>query len=666
MAEMIPDTIPSKASQGEKTVYALLRDGLPDDFMVWYEPRVKHLYPDFIVFSPSFGLLIIEVKGWYAGNIERANHHFFDVRWKRGDTEKVETLASPLKQGHDYFASVSDKLLGYPVLCHPDGNYRGRLAFPVGMGAVMSNMTEAQAREANIYPVLEKPQVVYRDELLEWTNLSDRLLISRLKDMFTVRFPFYPLTDDQISTLRGVLYGIVVKEEPATQKSVPPEVETPLPPDSTVLVTLDIEQEKMARNMKDGHQLFSGVAGSGKTLILLARAKALANRLTEHRILILCFNITLASHLRSLLHGDEQNPQYRDRIEVRHFHDWARSLMGRLPNFQEFDNDNEYDEFLGDRVLAALNALTTEQKWDSVLVDEAHTFSPKWFLCCVAALKDPQNGDLMVVSDGNQSLYKRQKFTWKSVGINAQGRSKKLAQNYRNTQEILTAAWNVVKSSQNEETEEDITFPAVEPSAALRHGPKPVLHLSPSKADTVEALIEQARLLCESGYAASDLAIIYRWKPGSPSNPRIEDTLFRDMIKRLNDLGLSTYWITESNQTKQNYNVKTPGVRIVTALSSLGLEFKVVLLLWVEQFADCCYNDKDPLEAAMSRRQLYVAMTRAQDELHLFGSSDAQILKELESSEGFDVARDMTTTDPQTRSEDSPSTVKAKPILRKR
>lgn len=65
MANAIPDSIPSKASQGEKTLFSILRDNLPDDFFVWYEPGVESYYPDFLILSPTFGLLIIEVKGWY-------------------------------------------------------------------------------------------------------------------------------------------------------------------------------------------------------------------------------------------------------------------------------------------------------------------------------------------------------------------------------------------------------------------------------------------------------------------------------------------------------------------------------------------------------------------------------------------------------------------------
>lgn len=638
MAQMIPDSEPVRASRGELLLYKVLRDRLPNNYIVWYEPIVKGLHPDFVILSPDFGLLVIEVKGWSAGQIEEANNNFFRIRQTKKEHIYSESQQSPLRQGKGYIDAVMDKLKGEPILAHHTGNYQGKLIFPAGFGAVMSNITTSQAHHHNIYTLLEQPQVAYRDELLEWEDYSDEELIQRLKAMFKVSFPFPALTNDQISTIKGILHpAIVIKKKPATLDSVPEGFE--LPPDSSVLVTLDIDQEKLARSMKDGHRLVSGVAGSGKTLILLSRAKAIANRLSGHRVLILCFNITLASHLRSLLHSDSQNPQYQERIEVLHFHAWAKDLLGSLPNPREFRSSDEYDKFLGERVLSHLRQLPLEQKWNSVLVDEAHTFSPDWFLCCVAALKDPQDGNLLIVSDGSQSLYKRRKFTWKSVGITATGqRSKKLHQNYRNTQKILMAAWSVVKPASGEVViEDDVTFPIVEPSAALRRGAKPVLHLADSKEGAVNALIERVRSLSESGYAPGDIAILYRWYREK------DKVLFDEMIERLNDLGLRSYWITENDDAKRNYSVTTPGIRVLTSLSSLGLEFKAILILWVEQFSDCCNSDLE--EASMARRQLYVSMTRAQDELHLFGSGGTKILKELQQSQSFEVVQESLTTE---------------------
>lgn len=618
MPLMIPDTLPSNASQGERQLFNILSTQLPDNFIIWYEPRVKDLYPDFIILGPNFGLLILEVKGWYASQVERANNNFFDIRWKRANLTKVETYQHPLKQGHGYFGSVIDRLKGYPILCNPEGNYQGRLCFPVGVGAVMSNMTEAQAHDENLYVLLEKPAVAYRDELLSWATLPSAQLLRRLKAMFTkANFPFAALTDDQVSTIKGILHPeVAINEVPARQTSLSFEPEQPLPATATVLLSLDAEQERMARTMKGGHRLISGVAGSGKTLILTARAKALANRLTQHRILILCFNITLAAQLRSQLHSDTRNPQYKGRIEVLHFHGWARTLLRSLPNPRQFTNDEDYNQILGEKVLAKLESLPPEQRWDSVLVDEAHTFSQSWFTCCVAALKDQVDGDLLIVSDGSQSLYKRRKFTWKAVGIKAVGRSQRLTQNYRNTQEILSAAWGVLQN--NDKTDADATFPAVEPSAALRNGPKPTVHVAQYKTAAGDATIAQIKTLLDTGYSPSNIAILYRWKS------KKENDAFNSLLSQLQGLNVPYYWVTENQATKRNYDAQRPGIRVITTLSSLGLEFKVVLLLWAEQFWDCQSSDGD--KASLAQRQLYVAMTRAQDELHLFLARPVQFL----------------------------------------
>ena len=167
MAQMLPVSIPDKASRGEKLLFNAL-ERLPDDYIVWYEPTVASLLPDFVILGPAFGLLIIEVKGWYAGSIEAASHTFFQIRYKRNGKTKIESQANSLRQGHSYFASVSDKMYSFPLLCRAGGDYQGTLSFPVGVGALMSNITEAQPRSHSLYGVLERSAVAYKDELVAW------------------------------------------------------------------------------------------------------------------------------------------------------------------------------------------------------------------------------------------------------------------------------------------------------------------------------------------------------------------------------------------------------------------------------------------------------------------------------------------------------------------
>ncbi|NTW21043.1 MAG: DEAD/DEAH box helicase family protein, partial [Nostocales cyanobacterium W4_Combined_metabat2_030] len=428
----------------------------------------------------------------------------------------------------------------------------------------------------------------------------------------------------QIDTIRGIIYPeIVIRQQKAQIDSVAADFSR-LPNDK-ILITLDTRQENLAKSIGNGHRIFFGVAGSGKTLLLLARAKILINQNPQTKILIICFNVSLSSYLKSLLSQDIENPQYGN-IQVINFDQWAKLILEKLPAKVEGNRD----EYIANLVLNKLNYYQENQRWDAILIDEAHTFIPKWFECCVKALKDGENGDLMIVADGSQGVYKRDNFTWKEVGIKAQGRtiSKKfdLDRNYRNTVEILNAAWSFLETIQIQkevlETEET-TFPAIKPETAMRHGNKPQVY----GCDTLEKqqllVIKTINYLRNNGFNFQDIAILYRQKNGNQ---------LEQILAKFNQLQIPYYWITKDAQTKSNYSHNQEGVRIITCLSSLGLEFKAVLIIWLEQFDDCVSNTQ---AALMNARQLYVALTRCQDDLFLFGLKDSKLVKVLEKNQYF-------------------------------
>ncbi|MBR8829495.1 MAG: NERD domain-containing protein [Gomphosphaeria aponina SAG 52.96 = DSM 107014] len=629
MAITIPQSIPSKASQGEKKLFNVFAEKLPDDFYVWYEPRIDDAkHPDFIILAPDFGLLVIEVKGWYPKDIILATTDIFKIETQKEDYGTTNKQKSPLRQAKDYLDTLLNQLQKYRVLTQQDGKYEGKLAFPIGWGAIMSNITNEQARNNNnnIQKVLPQPQVGYQNELLDWEkkDFSTEKLIDRLQGMFTVKFPFPTLTQEQINTIKGAIYPeIIIREQKATIKSVPNNFS--LLPSDTVLTTLDTKQENLAKSIGDGHRIFFGVAGSGKTLLLIARAKLLINQNPNAKILVLCFNVSLASHLKSILHEDRKNPQY-SKIEVTNFDQWAKLILGKLPAQVEGNRD----EYIANLVLNKLNSY--KDKWDAILVDEAHTFVPIWFKCCVKALKDSENGDLMIVADGSQSLYKRSDFTWKEVGVKAPGRtiSKKfdLDKNYRNTIEILNGAWSLLNKIQEKqeilETEE-ITFPTIKPDLALRHGLQPQVYVASTVEQQEELVIKTIQNLNTKDFDWKDIAILYRQKNGNSLDK---------IINKLNQLNIPYYWVSKDDKSKSNYSQNREGVRLITCLSSLGLEFKAVLILWLEQFDDCVSNKQGSL---LITRQLYVAMTRAQENLLLLGLQESKLINELKQSNDFEV-----------------------------
>ncbi|MEA5603794.1 DEAD/DEAH box helicase [Nostoc sp. UHCC 0252] len=401
---------------------------------------------------------------------------------------------------------------------------------------------------------------------------------------------------------------------------------------------LDKQQEDLATRIGSGHRLLSGVAGSGKTLILLTHARILVQQHPDYKILILCYNICLSSYIKSILKEDKSFAE-STRIQVSHFHEWAAEVLqsrystirnrlghkltlelGRVPTSLEIDERCE--DFLGEQLLFKLQKFPLEAKWDAILIDEGHTFYPNWFKSCVSALKKPDTDHLLIVSDANQKIYNRPKFTWSSVGIKAQGRTYgkdfNLDQNYRNTQEILSAAWSIIQPLTIEKATDNDTFPCIQPKAYLRQGLSPMLEIADSPIQEVELVINKIKELQKSGYQLEDIAILYK------AITKDEKESFSILRKKLNESRINNFWITESNHTKRRYGINTSGVRILTTLSSLGLEFKVVIIVWLQQFNGCLSDSYDI--SAIARRQLYVAMTRAQNELYLYGSGNSSFL----------------------------------------
>jgi hypothetical protein len=50
----IPSTLPSKASREEVLLWHTLKDRLSDDFILYYEPEINSLNPDFILVGRDF------------------------------------------------------------------------------------------------------------------------------------------------------------------------------------------------------------------------------------------------------------------------------------------------------------------------------------------------------------------------------------------------------------------------------------------------------------------------------------------------------------------------------------------------------------------------------------------------------------------------------------
>ncbi|MBU4347864.1 MAG: NERD domain-containing protein [Proteobacteria bacterium] len=104
MATMIPNEVNAFTTDGERTFYRFLQScAKPDDrYTAWYLPDILGREPDFLLYAPDAGLVILEVKDWALDQIIAADPQFFTL-YMAG---KEERRKNPLQQIREYFGQV--------------------------------------------------------------------------------------------------------------------------------------------------------------------------------------------------------------------------------------------------------------------------------------------------------------------------------------------------------------------------------------------------------------------------------------------------------------------------------------------------------------------------------------------------------------------------------
>lgn len=251
------------------------------------------------------------------------------------------------------------------------------------------------------------------------------------------------------------------------------------------------------------------------------------------------------------------------------------------------------------------------------MVDEGHDFQPEW-LKLIAQMVDQQTNSLLILYDDAQNLYgqnRRRSFSFRSLGIHAQGRTTILKLNYRNTQEVLGVAYEFAREvlTSSKVQEEDV--PAlVQPQSAGRHGPMPELIRLPSLQRETKYLAERAHHFHEQGTSWSDMAIIYRSK-----------FIGEQVHYQLQQAQIPVEWINQDSNSRY-YNPAAVSIKLVTMHSSKGLEFPVVFIPGLG------FLPGQQSLFVLEARLLYVAITRAVDQLVMSCDRSSEFVQRVEGA----------------------------------
>ena len=606
MATLIPalNSCVSRMTGGERRLAQRLEDKLEDDYLIWYDVPIgpKHSHPDFVVLHPYRGLLILEVKDWKLSTIEQADKE----TWVILDNGVPKHVPSPLLQARHYAHEVINALQKDPQLVQPDGKHQGKLAFPWSYGVVLTNITRKQFETAELHHALEPQRVICQDEMLEGVGAED--LQGRLWDMFDYGMRG-AITLPQLDRVRWIMFPQVRVQ---TQGALfdDSDADAALP---DIMRVMDIQQEQLARSLGEGHRVIHGVAGSGKTMILGYRAEYLAKASTASSkpILILCFNEPLGVKLHSVM----QAKGLGARVHVRHFHKWCRDQLvayGQSLPAQNMPVDAKMAEMVQRVIHGVERKHVPSGQYQAVLIDEGHDFAPEW-LKLITQMIDPATNSLLVLYDDAQSIYERarsKQFSFKSVGIQAQGRTTILKINYRNTRQILQTASLVAADLLTAEDKDDDGIPLVKPISCGREGPEPLIIKLPSLREEAFAIADHLAQAHKEGFACGDMAVL------------CHDAKTRDLCANI----LAQRKLPIENRISSgDFDPMSNKIKVMTMKVSKGLEFPVVVLPGVGHMPA---PGEDEKEAA---RVFYVAATRATQRLAIGTSGNGTLVNNLTS-----------------------------------
>jgi superfamily I DNA/RNA helicase len=268
------------------------------------------------------------------------------------------------------------------------------------------------------------------------------------------------------------------------------------------------------------------------------------------------------------------------------------------------DSETFFAEMVERVIRAVERGQIPAAQYDAVLIDEGHDFRPEW-LKLVVQMVDPRTNSLLVLYDDAQSIYgagpdgKRRKFSFRSVGIQAVGRTTILQVNYRNTDAVLCFARDVARAVLKPEDSDEDSVPLLQPQPAGRAGTEPQVIRLPTRKDEADFVARRLKEAHRAGMPWCGMAVIYR-------DYHRDARLIRKVLPAH---GVPLVYFEDAT-----YATDEDKVTLITMHSCKGLEFPLVLIPGADHWPGA--GELSPQEV----RLLYVAMTRATNELVVCGA----------------------------------------------
>ncbi len=411
-------------SRAEARFYESCRDRLPDEIVVIYSAnwvyrdsrgRLNEGEADFTILSPQRGVLAVEVKG---GGVS------FDAAtgaWHSVDRNgKQNAIKDPFRQASKERHALLDQISGHASWRQWNGT---RLT--IGHAVMLPDIGDPTPL---IGPDRQRELVGVNADIQNIAQWYDRVM------------RFWSQSNEDALGAKGVrlIEGILCKSI-----EVRPVLRAAVDDIEQQHIRLTANQAKIFRIIAGRRRVVvCGGAGTGKTLLAIEKARALASQGLS--VLLLCYNRPLADSLAITLEDEplilaQSYHQLCDQ-RIKQANQKGQDLIKEADEAYPGTGNQHYFDVLMPYALA-LSGDAISEKFDAVIVDEAQDLSDEYWLGVEMLLRDQEQGYLYIFIDENQRLYPRK------ANLPVEDEPFFLTNNCRNTDQIHELGYRFYRGS---------------------------------------------------------------------------------------------------------------------------------------------------------------------------------------------------------------------------
>lgn len=407
---------------------------------------------------------------------------------------------------------------------------------------------------------------------------------------------------------------------------------------------LDEYQVAQVNDMGKGHRVLLANPGAGKSVLLLSKAFKYASLYKDSKVLLTCFNSNLADAYvfkqACANFGNNRN------LYIMTLHKLVKKLFEECLNKRCYSNIATSEE-----IQECLDKVRTGEikiRFKAIFIDEVQIFEPIYLELCYALLERTEDATFLMAGDLNQTVRsqsRRGDAPWKKINgvvLDFTGRVKYIERNYRNSKQIgvflnrMLCYMNKYMEKFNMINLKEYKYDSFE--AGDHEGVALKIQTGINRAQIQTSVLNAIKEIVQNyqvGY--SDIAVLFPMR----KNEALKYYFLHWLTSALDKEGIPYSLITASDENghqKVQYS-KTTGVVISTIDSSLGLDFRAVIVagLFPYNYFFTDKGNKVPIvswtkigqlgkheqeKVQIQMRKLYTACSRARDILYVL--SDMQ------------------------------------------